>query len=128
VKRTPGNADAARRPLSAEELEQLQGLRLYRKHLNPGGEALLRELELRAGEDTDAEDAMARALAGIWIVTRAKATSSLADICFEVSARMFALQIKGGLDESEIVAWFADERDARTVARRELRIAGAYLD
>lgn len=114
-------------PLTPAEVEQLAGLRQYREHLNAGGDRLLRELELRAGVDTDATDALSRALDRLWIVTTARTTSTLADICFSVTPREFALQVKGGLEGDEIVGVFADGLDARKVARRELTIAGARL-
>lgn len=106
---------------------ELEGLRIFRKVLNAHGEARLRELELAAGVDTEAEDAAARALARVWVVTTAKATSELCDVCFACTPAELVNTILGGLRATEIVGMFADGGDARKVATRELRTAGARL-
>jgi hypothetical protein len=56
-----------------------------------------------------------------WIVVSPGPSSTLADICFECDFERFALQIRGGLDEEEIVAIFADQQPAIELAERLLR-------
>ena len=56
-----------------------------------------------------------------WIVLSPSLTSTLGDIRFECDFKKYALQIRGGLDEKEIVAVFADERLATELAEKLLR-------
>lgn len=56
-----------------------------------------------------------------WIVLSPSLTSTLGDIRFECDLRQFALQIRGGLDEREIVAVYADERLATELAEKLLQ-------
>ena len=56
-----------------------------------------------------------------WVVLSPSLTSTLGDIRFECDFKQFALQIRGGLDENEIVGVFADERLATDLAERLLR-------
>jgi hypothetical protein len=64
-------------------------------------------------------------LGALWIVTRARPISTLADICFQVTPREFALQIRGGLDPDEIIGWFDHASEANQIALQELYRAGA---
>jgi hypothetical protein len=56
-----------------------------------------------------------------WIVLSPSLNSTLGDIRFECDFKLFALQIRGGLDEEEIVAVFADEEPATELAESLLR-------
>jgi hypothetical protein len=61
----------------------------------------------------------------LWIVTTASPVSTLADICFQVTPRDFAMQIRGGLAPDEILGWFDDASEANQIALQELHRAGA---
>ena len=47
-------------------------------------------------------------------------TSEIGDICFRCNFITFALQARGGLDENEIVAIFADQQPAVELAEKLL--------
>jgi len=64
-------------------------------------------------------------LGQLWIVTRARRTSTLEDILFHVDPQGFALQIRGGLDPDEIIGWFDSHSEANQIALQELYRAGA---
>ena len=57
----------------------------------------------------------------LWFVTGPTPNSELGDICFECDFERFALQIRGGLDEKQIVGIFADEAEAKELAEKLLR-------
>ena len=56
-----------------------------------------------------------------WVVLSPSLTSTLADIRFACDLQQYALQIRGGLNENEIVAVFADEEPATELAESLLR-------
>ena len=47
-----------------------------------------------------------------WVVTSPTPDSALGDICFECDFARFALQIRGGLNEEQIVGIFANQQSA----------------
>jgi hypothetical protein len=56
-----------------------------------------------------------------WLVVSPSLVSTLTDICFECDLRRFALQIRGGLDEQNIIAVFTEQQPAEELAKRMLR-------
>lgn len=56
-----------------------------------------------------------------WFVLSPSPTSTLGDICYECDFERFALQIRGGLNEKEIVGVFVDEAEAKELAEKLLR-------
>ena len=56
-----------------------------------------------------------------WVVVSPSPASELGDCCFECDFRRFALQVRGGLHEDEIVAIFAEEQPAVELAERLLQ-------
>ncbi len=57
-----------------------------------------------------------------WLVLQPSPRSELGDICFRCDLQQFARQVRGGLDEEDIVGVFADEGDAVAEAKRLLGI------
>ncbi len=57
-----------------------------------------------------------------WVVTTPTRHSTLGDICFLCDFKCFALQIRGGLDEQEIIGIFSGESEAVTEAKRLLAL------
>jgi pantothenate synthetase len=55
-----------------------------------------------------------------WVVTRPSPASGMEDICFSCTVEGLMRQARGGLQEDEIVAIFADETEARRAAGRLL--------
>jgi len=51
-----------------------------------------------------------------WLVLEPSPASELPDICFRCDFKQFAKQVRGGLDENEIVGAFTDESEATAVA------------
>jgi hypothetical protein len=47
-----------------------------------------------------------------WVVTTPTPVSGLGDICFQCDFAQFALQVRGGLNENEIVGIYADQQAA----------------
>ena len=47
-----------------------------------------------------------------WVVTTPTPLSGLGDICFRCDFVQFALQVRGGLNENEIVGIYADQQAA----------------
>ena len=58
-----------------------------------------------------------------WLVVSPSPVSTLGDICFECNLQQFAVQIRGGLNEQNIVAAFAEQGPAVELAERLLRAA-----
>jgi len=56
-----------------------------------------------------------------WIVVSPTARSQLCDICFDCNFERFASQIRGGLDEQQIVGIFADKTEAVELAKSLLQ-------
>ena len=52
-----------------------------------------------------------------WLVLEPSPASELGDICFRCDFEQFARQVRGGLDENEIVGAFTDEAEATGLAR-----------
>lgn len=52
-----------------------------------------------------------------WLVQRPSPACELGDICFRCDFKQFAKQVRGGLDEDEIIGAFTDEAEATAVAR-----------
>ncbi len=63
-----------------------------------------------------------------WVVLSPSLTSTLGDIRFECDFKQYGLQIRGGLDEKEIVAVFADEKLATELAESLLRAIHQAVD
>ena len=57
-----------------------------------------------------------------WVVTEATSHSTLGDICFRCDFAQFAQQVRGGLDETTIIAIFAEESEAQNEAKRLLAL------
>jgi hypothetical protein len=55
-----------------------------------------------------------------WVVTNPSPVSQLCDICFPCTFDRLIRQARGGLNEDEIVAVYADEGEARQAAERLL--------
>jgi len=51
-----------------------------------------------------------------WLVLEPSPASELGDICFRCDLRQFARQVRGGLDEDEIIGAFTDEAEATAIA------------
>ena len=51
-----------------------------------------------------------------WLVLDPSPASELPDVCFLCDLKQFARQIRGGLDENEIVGAFTDESEAKAIA------------
>ncbi len=51
-----------------------------------------------------------------WVVTTPTPLSGLGDICFQCDFAQFALQVRGGLNENEIIGVYADHQAAVEVA------------
>lgn len=61
-----------------------------------------------------------------WLVTRPRASSELADICFQTDIKGLALQFKGGLDPEEIHAVYTSCNEAQREADRILTAFKSY--
>jgi hypothetical protein len=55
-----------------------------------------------------------------WLVTKPSPVSELCDVCFPCTFDGMIRQVRGGLQEDEIVAVYADEGEARKAAERLL--------
>jgi hypothetical protein len=55
-----------------------------------------------------------------WVVTTPTTVSTVGDICFSCTFEQFALQVRGGLHEENIVGMYADEEEATATAKRLL--------
>lgn len=51
-----------------------------------------------------------------WVVTAPRLHSMLSDICFETTVEGFALQVKGGLELSEVLGTFRTNVEAEHAA------------
>ena len=56
-----------------------------------------------------------------WVVTTPTPLSGLGDICFQCDFAQFALQVRGGLNEKEIVGIYADQQTATHEAEHLLK-------
>ena len=59
-----------------------------------------------------------------WVVTIPTTQSEIGDVCFQCDFAQFALQIRGGLNEKEIVGIYADQDAAVAVAEALLQARG----
>ena len=59
--------------------------------------------------------------AHFWVVTTPTPLSGLGDICFRCDFAQFALQVRGGLNENEIVGIYADQQAAAQEAEHLLK-------
>jgi hypothetical protein len=57
---------------------------------------------------------------GFWVVTKPSPVSEMGDICFRCTFEQFALQVRGGLKEHDILGIYADGDDARQAAAKLL--------
>ena len=62
----------------------------------------------------------------MWIVTKPGPESEFGDVCFETDAKGFALQLKGGLDSTEIHAIHTAHHEAEMDAGRVLAAFEKY--
>jgi len=56
----------------------------------------------------------------LWIVMTATTTSTLDDICVQVTPKTLALMVRGGLDPEAILDWTEDAAEANQLALQEL--------
>ena len=61
-----------------------------------------------------------------WVVTTPTPVSDLGDICFQCDFAQFALQVRGGLNENEIVGIYADQQAAAQEAEHLLQASSSY--
>jgi hypothetical protein len=59
-----------------------------------------------------------------WVVTKTSKLSVLQDIFFKVDIFDMALQLRGGLDGSDIIGIYKKESNAKKVAEKELAKGG----
>ncbi len=60
-----------------------------------------------------------------WVVTTPTPLSGLGDICFQCDFTQFALQVRGGLNENEIVGIYADQQAATLEAEHLLQASSS---
>jgi hypothetical protein len=63
--------------------------------------------------------------AHFWVVTTPTPLSGLGDICFQCDFTQFALQVRGGLNENEIVGIYADQQAATQEAEALLQTSSS---
>ena len=61
-----------------------------------------------------------------WVVTTPTPVSDLGDICFQCDFAQFALQVRGGLNENEIVGIYADQQAATQEAEALLHASSSH--
>lgn len=57
---------------------------------------------------------------GFWVVTTPSPMSEMGDICFRCTFEQFALQVRGGLKEDDILGIYVDGDDAKEAAAKLL--------